>query len=466
MCNSKTCFNIFFFIFRYYSGEKQAPVLTIFIGGNHEASNYLQELAYGGWVAPNIYYLGYAGVIKVGGLRIGGISGIFRDYHYEKGHFEFPPYDEGTKRSVYAIRNLEVFRLSQLSPEFDIMISHDWPTNIWNFGNKEQLLRFKPYFREDIESGKMGSQPSWDLLGHLQPKYWYSAHMHCRFDATVKFSESKLTQFVALDKCLPKRRFLDFITIGDALTEEPQVEYDLEWLTVLSITNNFLNVTTNYTKLPYAPEPEDPQDNHQRWDFRPTEQEMEAVLKKFNGNLKIPNNFKQTVEAYQPEIDGRNFRNIQDQIFVTLNPQTTDFCQKLGIDDPLFLCLHNAGKEAFTSTKDLSSHKNIDELLEDNQKTVIEEEITRRAPLASFLPTPKFNEEAIDLDEFDNDDNDEHQEQETERTLDESEKPQIEKLPEETASILSETNTQIPIETPPIKKFKRRNEAIYTADDD
>lgn len=43
---------------RYYSGEKKAPVLTVFIGGNHEASNHLQELPYGGWVAPNIYYLG------------------------------------------------------------------------------------------------------------------------------------------------------------------------------------------------------------------------------------------------------------------------------------------------------------------------------------------------------------------------------------------------------------------------
>lgn len=74
--------------FRYYSGEKLAPILTIFIGGNHEASNYLQELAYGGWVAPNIYYLGYAGVINVNGVRIGGISGIFRDHHFEKGHFE------------------------------------------------------------------------------------------------------------------------------------------------------------------------------------------------------------------------------------------------------------------------------------------------------------------------------------------------------------------------------------------
>ncbi|KAL7291167.1 hypothetical protein TKK_0015083 [Trichogramma kaykai] len=37
-------------LYKYYSGEAVAPVLTIFIGGNHEASNYLQELAYGGWV--------------------------------------------------------------------------------------------------------------------------------------------------------------------------------------------------------------------------------------------------------------------------------------------------------------------------------------------------------------------------------------------------------------------------------
>lgn len=47
--------------YKYYSGEKIAPVLTVFIGGNHEASNYLQELPFGGLVAPKIYYMGYAG---------------------------------------------------------------------------------------------------------------------------------------------------------------------------------------------------------------------------------------------------------------------------------------------------------------------------------------------------------------------------------------------------------------------
>ncbi len=71
---------------KYYSMEKKAPILTLFIGGNHEASQPLRELYYGGWVAPNIYYLGAAGVVKYGGIRIGGISGIYKSHDYELGH--------------------------------------------------------------------------------------------------------------------------------------------------------------------------------------------------------------------------------------------------------------------------------------------------------------------------------------------------------------------------------------------
>lgn len=58
--------------------------------------------------------MGYANVINFGGIRIAGLSGIFKAADYHKGHHEIPPYNPGTAHSVYHVRNLEVFRLSQI----------------------------------------------------------------------------------------------------------------------------------------------------------------------------------------------------------------------------------------------------------------------------------------------------------------------------------------------------------------
>lgn len=40
---------------------------------------------YGGWLAPNIYYLGNAGCIRVDGVRIASASGIYKPYDYNLG---------------------------------------------------------------------------------------------------------------------------------------------------------------------------------------------------------------------------------------------------------------------------------------------------------------------------------------------------------------------------------------------
>ena len=78
--------------YKYYNGELKAPILTIVIGGNHEASNHFQELPFGGWLCPRVYYLGHCGVVDIidepSGevvLTVGGLSGIYKSYNYFKG---------------------------------------------------------------------------------------------------------------------------------------------------------------------------------------------------------------------------------------------------------------------------------------------------------------------------------------------------------------------------------------------
>lgn len=96
----------------YYSGARLPPCPVLFIGGNHEASNYLWELYHGGWAAKNIYFLGWAGVVNFGGLRIAGLSGIFKQNHYENGHHEKLPYNQNDLRSIFHVRKIQVFKLS------------------------------------------------------------------------------------------------------------------------------------------------------------------------------------------------------------------------------------------------------------------------------------------------------------------------------------------------------------------
>ena len=278
----------------YVTGVKTAPVPTVFVGGNHEASNVLQSLYYGGYVAPNIFFLGFAGVVNFGYLRICGISGIQNDAHYNLGHYERPPYDESSLRSVYHIRELEIYRMAHLRytssfvepchvtkkadgvpQRVNIMLSHDWPKYIWQYGNCQELLRRKPGLVTDVQHNRLGSLPLWDLLTQLRPHFWFCAHLHVKFAAVVPWPESSepvsatadqyspstgptcgisakhATRFLSLDKVLPGREFLQILTIPPPEEGERNqifnkdssytLEWDLEWLGIIQRTHHLLH---------------------------------------------------------------------------------------------------------------------------------------------------------------------------------------------------------------------------------
>lgn len=318
----------------YYHGKRTAPILTLFVGGNHEASNYLASLAFGGWIAPNIYYMGYASVVNFGGLRIAGVSGIYKKHDASTGHYESLPYDEGSKRSVYHTRELDVYKLMQVSvnedcPQpIDIILSHDWPLNIHTCGDVGKLLRAKPFFRQDIDNNHLGNPLYQPVIPYLKPRFWFSAHLHVKFEAFIDHADNVSTKFLSLDKPLPRRQYLDIIEITPKSDAGSNVlMYDLEWLSILKKMDHYTNIDRN-------PSPKAP--SFQTWGFETkrftsSKEDLEKISSLFNNDLTINHNFRMT----QPVIDNTDIDPNRVQNFI--NFQTTELCTKLGIRDPMQL---------------------------------------------------------------------------------------------------------------------------------
>lgn len=339
----------------YYSGAKVVPKLTIFIGGNHECSNYLMTLPYGGWVCKNMYFLGNTGVVNYRGLRIAGLSGIFNHANCNKGRFERMPLDQSSIRSVYHMRRLDVFRLELLQRRIatnpiDIFLTHDWPNKVYDFGNRQQLLRFKPAFRQDIESRfGLGNPLTRRLLFQLTPSRWFAAHLHCKFYARVLHDgptnspeeSKKETHFLALDKienrhkCKNGYNFMDVFDIEPSdktFAEDYNLYHDIEWLTILRKSVKLDQCTSNNIYCPRL-------DETIGQSYYPTEEEIEQTMEMVakTGGLKIGPNFIMV----EPVIYDRD-ANVQPSLdphrrLTYSNFQTDQLCARLNIEIPDYL---------------------------------------------------------------------------------------------------------------------------------
>ncbi|KAI8654329.1 DBR1 domain-containing protein [Fusarium sp. Ph1] len=364
---------------KYYSGAAKAPVLTLVIGGNHEASNYLFELYHGGWLAPNIYYLGAAGVINYGPCRIAGLSGIYNASDYRKPHEERLPYDRDLIRSIYHVREYDVQKLLQVTQPVYIALSHDWPTWVELFGNHEQLFAEKPHFFASAKIDNLGSKPAAKVLNQLRPSYWFSGHMHARFEATVEHRGLKMEDSVkqldlpdTLKDVLPlfksrrgpsqevsqssdknqQTKFLALSKVGQDIASYMELKelevptrptgghaeitnegkfhlsYDAEWLAITRAYDDALRIPDPETLIvpPLKGKQKSPASSvpkHKNW-------VKENIIDK--GLLRIPNNFAKHAPEYDPNIGQR-----REQPLEYPNHQTAEFAKLLGISNKFHL---------------------------------------------------------------------------------------------------------------------------------
>ncbi|KAK4152893.1 lariat debranching enzyme, C-terminal domain-containing protein [Chaetomidium leptoderma] len=400
----------------YYSGARKAPYLTIFVAGNHEASSHLWELYYGGWVAPNIYYMGAANVLRLGPLRIAGMSGIWKGFDYRKQHHERLPFNADDVKSFYHVREIDVRKLLQLRTQVDIGISHDWPRAIEKHGNQKRLFQMKPDFERESRDGSLGNPAAEYVLDRLRPPFWFSAHLHCKFAAIKEFEPSTqgqesgetaqpaapepapepapestpaanpdeidlflddddydevpasaveqpadaeepetedlraqlpaafakpaqaapaskrpipgqpvpaeitntATRFLALDKCLPGRKFLQLMEIPGPL----RLQYDPEWLAILRVFHPLLKIGDRTATTP-------PDEGEAHYLALIKEQEAwvaENVVAK--GKLDVPENFVHTAPVHRVGLDAEIVDGLPAEY---TNPQTVVFCDMLGV---------------------------------------------------------------------------------------------------------------------------------------
>lgn len=147
-------------------------------------------------MAPNIYYLGAANVIRLGPLRIAGLTGIWKGYDYRKPHFERLPYNREETGSIYHVREIDVRKLLSLRSQVDIGLSHDWPQGIEMHGDYQWLFRNKKGFGEDSKNGRLGSVAARQCLDRLRPPNWFSAHLHTKFVAIFDHDEDSTTKTI------------------------------------------------------------------------------------------------------------------------------------------------------------------------------------------------------------------------------------------------------------------------------
>jgi lariat debranching enzyme len=240
-----------------------------------------------------------------------------------------------------------------------------------------------------METNNLGSPPLKGLLFTLQPDWWFSAHMHVRFEAEVQHGPSprvslppakpvvvdnpdeiilddlddtdasssgaeqtastrinpdeilldeeeeevtpapkpapppKATKFLALDKCLPGRKFLEVIDLDEPpVSGPPTIFFDPEWL---AITRAFQPLMSLSDRQPLFPDEDAAR--------AMVKTELEWIRSQILDFMAVNNCQKFSMTAHGPGQNDQQDKKTPSPVY--RNPQTEAFCEMLKIENKI-----------------------------------------------------------------------------------------------------------------------------------
>jgi predicted phosphodiesterase len=161
----------------YADGTRRMKRPLYFIAGNNEDFEALHQAPEGCELAPNVHYLGRAGMKQVRGLRIGYLSGIHAPRFFDQ-PLRRPSSLDTAKQAGY-FRAPEVERVSGLR-DLDLFLVHEWPRGIVQRARDEGLSSGRP-----LPSYWIGNPITRRLVDTLRPRWVLCGHSHKGFAVSL-----------------------------------------------------------------------------------------------------------------------------------------------------------------------------------------------------------------------------------------------------------------------------------------
>ncbi len=178
----------------FYEGRARFPYPLYFIGGNHESYGFLDQHIKGKEIAPNFNYLGRVNAIKLAGLKIVGVSGVYKaDLFSQLPRPTVAEFRNHSNKEYIGFLESEIEQAIDYE-NTDVLLLHDWPRGIIS---AEALEKFKQRY-SNADYNSIGNEYARLLIEILQPKLVLCGHLHFKYRYVFNSSSQLVSNICCL----------------------------------------------------------------------------------------------------------------------------------------------------------------------------------------------------------------------------------------------------------------------------